>query len=164
MHDALTERESETLSSSLADAISPRGRTGWPRVGEEIAELKRHFAQARTPQDYRNIGNDCVIVLEALSRQGYDAEKHLREGEEEPSIGKTKLRIERFIEDAVPGSDNAQRPSTCKSDDRARSRGEAPGRRESQGGWDRCRLGDLAREHSAPSRRGRLKREQFESL
>jgi len=107
MHDALTERESTTLSSTLADAVSPKGRTGWPRVDEEIAELKRHFSQARTPQDYRNVGNDCVIVLEALSRKVYDADQHLREGEDEPPVAKTKQRIDRFIEDSAPGSDNS---------------------------------------------------------
>ncbi len=107
IHDALAEREGEALSSNLAHPISPRGRTGWSRVDEEVAELHRHFAQARTPQDYRNIGNDCVIVLEALSRQVYAADRHLRDGEEEPPVAKTKLRIDRFIEDAVPGSDNA---------------------------------------------------------
>lgn len=107
MHEALAERESKSLSSTLAGAISPRERTGWPRVDEEIAELKRHFAQARTAQDYRNIGNDCVVVLEALSRQVYEANRHLRDGEEEPPVAKTKARIERFIEDALPGADNA---------------------------------------------------------
>ena len=107
IHDALAEREGEVLSSSLARPVSPRRRTGWSRVDEEVAELHRHFAQARTPQDYRNIGNDCVIVLEALSRQVYAANCHLRDGEEEPPVAKTKLRIDRFIEDAVPGSDNA---------------------------------------------------------
>jgi hypothetical protein len=107
MHDALTERESEELSSTLADPISPRGRTGWTRVDEEVAELRRHFAQARTPQDYRNVGNDCVIVLEALSRQVYDSDMHLRDGEDEPPVAKSKQRIERFIEDAASGSDNA---------------------------------------------------------
>jgi len=70
--------------------------------------LKRHFAQAKTPQDYRNIGNDCVIVLEALSREVYDPDRHLREGEEEPPVAKTKMRIDRFIEDVASGRDNAK--------------------------------------------------------
>jgi hypothetical protein len=107
LHDELTERETHSLESNLADPISPRGRTGWARVDEEVAELRRHFAGARTPQDYRNVGNDCVTVLEALSRQVYDPDKHLRDGEEEPPIGKTKQRIGRFVEDTAPGSDAA---------------------------------------------------------
>jgi len=42
-----------------------------------------------------------VIVLEALSRQVYDVDQHLRDGEEEPPVAKTKQRIDRFVEDAL---------------------------------------------------------------
>jgi hypothetical protein len=91
MHDALADRETHDLSSGLAEPVSPRGRTGWTRIDTEIAELRRHFANASTPQDYRNVGNDCVIVLEAVSREIYDSAQHLRDGEEEPPIANTKL-------------------------------------------------------------------------
>jgi hypothetical protein len=107
LHDQLADMESRALSSTLAEPISPRGRTGWARIDAEIAELRRHFQSAHSPQDYRNVGNDCVNVLEALSAEVYDAERHLREGEEEPSIKSTKKRLERFVEDAIPGSDAA---------------------------------------------------------
>lgn len=106
-HDDLIELESRALASSLTDPISPRGRTGWARVDEEIAELRRHFQSARTPQDYRNVGNDCVTVTEILSREVYDAAAHLRTGETEPPVDKTKQRLERVIEDALPNSENA---------------------------------------------------------
>jgi hypothetical protein len=68
LHDALADLETAALRSTLSTAVSPRGRTGWDRVDAEIAELRRHFQLAQTPQDYRNVGNDCVIVTEALSR------------------------------------------------------------------------------------------------
>lgn len=106
-HDTLIDLETDSLTSSLASAVSPRGRTGWARIDEELSELRRHFQSARTPQDYRNVGNDCVTLLEALSAQVYEADKHLRAGEEEPPIAKTKLRIERFVEDSLPGAGNA---------------------------------------------------------
>ncbi len=106
-HDALIELESRALTSSLASPVSPHGRTGWARVDEEIAELRRHFQSARTPQDYRNVGNDCVTVTEALSAQVYDADIHLRPGEQEPAVEKSKQRLERFVEDALPGAENA---------------------------------------------------------
>ena len=109
LHDRLSELESQTLTASLANPVSPHGRTGWARIDEEIAELRRHFQAARTPQDYRNVGNDCVIVTEALSRQLYDPERHLREGESEPPIANTKQRLERFVEDAAAGSDASLR-------------------------------------------------------
>ena len=107
LHDRLAHMELAALESSLADPISPHPRTGWSAVDTEIGELRRHFNSARTPQDYRNVGNDCVAVTEMLSAQVYDPKWHLRGGEEEPPVAKTKLRIERFIDDAAPGSDNA---------------------------------------------------------
>jgi hypothetical protein len=107
LHDRLADIESAALTSSLAQPVSPRSRTGWARVDEEIAELKRHFRNAQTPQDYRNVGNDCVIVTETLSREAYDPARHLRAGETEPPVANTKQRLERFVEDAAPGPDNA---------------------------------------------------------
>lgn len=107
IHDRLIERESGALDSSLAQPVSPRGRTGWAKVDEELTEMRRHFEIAQTVQDYRNIGNDAVTITEALSRQVYDAARHLRDGEEEPAIGKTKQRLERFVEDALPGRESS---------------------------------------------------------
>lgn len=107
LHDQLVELETRALSSTLAQPVSPRPVTGWSRVDAELAELRRHFQNARTEQDYRNVGNDCVIVTEELSRQVYDPQTHLRAGEEEPPVAKTKIRIERYIEDAVSGRENA---------------------------------------------------------
>lgn len=107
LHDELTDLETSALTSSLAGAVSPRGRTGWSTLDNEIAELRRHFRAATTPQDYRNVGNDCVIITEALSRTVYRADTHLRPGEEEPPVANTKQRLDRFIEHSLPGADNA---------------------------------------------------------
>ena len=108
LHDRLVELETRTLSSTLAQPISPHPVTGWARVDAEVAELRRHFQNARTEQDYRNVGNDCVILTEELSRQVYDPKLHLRAGEEEPAVDKTKNRIGRYIEDTVSGPENAE--------------------------------------------------------
>lgn len=107
VHDQLIEMESRSLSSALAQPVSPRPTTGWAKVDEELAEIRRHFQMAKTPQDYRNVGNDCVIVTEALSRQVYDPKIHLRDGEEEPPVAQTKNRIDRYIEDSLTGPENA---------------------------------------------------------
>lgn len=106
LHDQLADLEAQALSSTLATPISPHARTGWAAVDTEISELRRHFMGARTPQDYSAVGNDCVRVTEALSRQVYDATRHLRAGEEEPPVDKTKQRLGRFVEDAASGGDN----------------------------------------------------------
>ncbi len=107
LHDQLADVEQKALESSLVDPISPHARTGWAAVDTEISELRRHFLSARTPQDYRAVGLGCVSVTEALSRQVYDPARHLREGEDEPPVPKTKQRIGRFIDDAARGPDNA---------------------------------------------------------
>jgi hypothetical protein len=107
IHDQLIEVESGAMTSSLAQPVSPRGRTGWAKVDEELTEMRRHFEIAQTSQDYRNVGNDATMVIEALSRQVYDPSKHLRDGEEAPAVGKTKPRLERFVEDALPDRDSA---------------------------------------------------------
>lgn len=107
LHDQLAVLEQRSLTATLADPISSHKRTGWPGVDTEISELRRHFQNARSTQDYRNIGLDCVAVTESLSAQIYDPARHLRDGEEEPPVANTKQRLERFVEDAVPGSENA---------------------------------------------------------
>lgn len=108
LHEHLADMEANALTSSLADAVSPHGRTGWARVDAEIAELKRHFAIARTEQDHRNVGNDCVIITEALAKIVYDPAIHVSDDEEPLPAGKTKQRLDRFVVTALPGSDNAE--------------------------------------------------------
>jgi hypothetical protein len=94
------------LSSTLADSVSPHEQLGWPRVDTELGELRRHFREARTPQDYRGVGNDCVHVLEALSAHVYDSDAYTPEGEDDPPVQKTKLRIDRYISHKLAGADN----------------------------------------------------------
>jgi hypothetical protein len=102
LHLRLIRLEEQSLEA-LASPISPRAELGWPAVDEEIRELRRRFATASTPQDYKNIGNSCVGVLEALGGTVYDRERHRREGESVPPRDKTDLRIGRYIEDSLSG-------------------------------------------------------------
>lgn len=97
LHDQLADIQAVAFRSDLAMPVGDRPRTGWTRVDAEVAELRRHFQAARTPQDYRNVGNDCVIVLERLSEAAYDPVRHLESGEEEPPVAKTKARLERVV-------------------------------------------------------------------
>jgi hypothetical protein len=108
LHDKLAELEVRSLTSSLAQPITPHVGTGWARVDAEIAELRRHFQHARTEQDHRNVGNDCVIITEVLSATVYDSTKHLREGETEPPVSNTKQRLDRYVDVALPGSHNVE--------------------------------------------------------
>lgn len=106
LHNQLVERENRAVESTLAESISSHTATGWYRVDAEITELRRHFAIARTPQDHRNVGNDCVAVLEALSAAVYDPAIHLRDDEEEPKVSDTKKRFDRYVEVSMAGAEN----------------------------------------------------------
>ncbi|MFI7531431.1 hypothetical protein [Nocardia salmonicida] len=112
----------ENSLDMLADPVTPPAATGWARVDVEIQELRRRFQTATTPQDYRALGTNCVGVLEALSRIVYDSAVHLRNGEDVPSVDKTKMRIGRFIDDAAAGQDNEKiRGLLIKANDLAQS-------------------------------------------
>lgn len=103
LHQELERREDDALKGELAEPISPRKATGWAHVDIEIAELRRHFHGAKTQQDYRNIGNDVVMVLERLSEAAYEPSRHLRIGEIEPPVAQTKNRLTRIVETDFPG-------------------------------------------------------------
>ena len=107
LHERLAVLEQRALTSTLAQPVTSHPRTGWPSIDTEINELRRHFQNARTAQDYRAVGLDCVAVTEALSAQVYDAARHLRYGETEPPVANTKQRLERFVEDTATGANNA---------------------------------------------------------
>ncbi len=108
IHAQLERMEEDRMENALARSISPRSSTGWPAVDVEIAELRRHFNAARTASDYRNIGTDCVAIVEALSRTVYDPAKHLRAGETPLPYDKTKQRLGRYIEVALTGKENEE--------------------------------------------------------
>ena len=88
LHDELAVLEQRSLTAILADPVSAHKRTGWPGVDTEISELRRHFQTARTAQDYRNVGLDCVSITESLRRAG------LRPGEAPPRRRGGALRRE----------------------------------------------------------------------
>lgn len=108
VHDRLAELHLAAYQSDLATPAGDKVRSGWPGVDEELGELRRHFQAATTPQDYRNIGNDCVIVLERLSEAAYVPERHLPEGQEEPPVSSTKLRFEQIIEAELQGPSKSE--------------------------------------------------------
>jgi len=108
VHETLADLEAGAIGATLAEPATSHTRTGWTRVDEEIAELRRHFQASRTPQDYRNVGNDCVIITERLSEVAYDPARHLPEAAEEPPVGSTKARLDRVVEVELPGPGNAE--------------------------------------------------------
>lgn len=106
VEDELDRQENAQFRASLAEGVSPHTELGWPQVDEELNELRRRFRTATTTQDYRDVGNRCVAALETISRTVYDPARHLRPGEEEPAPDKTKIRLDRYVEDSLAGPEN----------------------------------------------------------
>lgn len=98
--------EQASDQGALASAVSPYEELGWPEVDREIEALRARFRSAQNEADYRDVGNRSVAVLEALSRVLYDPQKHLRDGESEPPVDKTAIRLGRYVEDSLSGSDH----------------------------------------------------------
>jgi hypothetical protein len=107
VHQALDDRDVASLSINLVRPITPHSGVGWPQVDAAIDEMRKHFAAARTGQEYSNVGNDAVAVLEELSRTLYRHEAHGQPGEPEPPVDQTKTRLDSFITVAMPGKENA---------------------------------------------------------
>ncbi|MFZ0121073.1 MAG: hypothetical protein WAN20_09275 [Pseudonocardiaceae bacterium] len=108
-------RVEQDLYEDLAYPVSPRSATGWPDVDTEIKELRRRFASCSTPQDYRSLGTYCMGVIESVSRVAYKPELHVRDGETELPPDKTKLRLDRVVEMALPGRRNEELRSLAKA-------------------------------------------------
>lgn len=103
----LDRREDLSDKANLATAISPHTKLGWDIVDDRIEALRRRFVQAQISEDYSDVGNRAVALLEALADQVYDPAKHVRAGEEPLAYGKTKDRFDRYIEESLPGASNA---------------------------------------------------------
>lgn len=79
----------------------------WVKVDEEIQALKRNFSTARSPHDFRNVGNDCVAVLIRLGSLVYSDEVHSAYGDDMPPTDASKLRLDRYVEQKLKGPLNA---------------------------------------------------------
>ncbi len=114
-HLHLARLEDGEIVSTLARPVTSHPGTGWSKVDDEINELRRHFQVARSQQDYRNVGNDCVAVLERLSDVVFDPARDLDEGEEMPPVTSTKQRFDRVIERTAQGPTNAEIRKVARS-------------------------------------------------
>lgn len=109
--------ENSTMEGILVEGSSPLDPGLWTQVDEEIRALRDKFSSARTASDFSDIGNRAVRIVETLSDLLFDPEKHLREGEDPTaySKAKTKNRLDRIIENELPGAQNEALRSFAKS-------------------------------------------------
>lgn len=122
-----------SAAPQLAEPVSPRDSTGWQAVDEEVTALRRRFREAVTAADYRAVGLHAVGVLEAVGDHVHDPALDLREGEVSLSREKSKARLERYLERALPGPGQAElRALARKAIEVAQAvkHGAAPSRRD----------------------------------
>lgn len=105
---ALEAAQDQAAVNELTRGISPRRELGWPAVDDQIEQLRQRFATAATPVDYKDVGNRCVGVLEALSALVYDPAVDCPAGAHTPPIDKTDLRIGAYVDRRLPGSANEE--------------------------------------------------------
>lgn len=108
IQNQLEEAEERQFLGELTEGISPHGDLGWTDVDDHISQLRQRFRSASTPVDYKDVGNRCVGVLEALSAHVYDPEVHCRPGLSEPPVDKTDIRIGAYIDHRLPGKSNEE--------------------------------------------------------
>ncbi len=82
-------------------------RDQWVSVEAEISALRGNFAKATSPQDFRNVGNDCVAVITRLAQIVYTEEIHASYDGPMPSRDDTKERLIRFVDHRLEGSSNS---------------------------------------------------------
>ena len=92
----LANLEEEEFQRTLAEPVSSPVGPWWRDVDDEIAGLRRSFASASTAQQYSNLGNSCVRILEAVGEAVHDPAQHLQPGESPLARDKVKERITRF--------------------------------------------------------------------
>lgn len=108
VQDVLAEAEEKAFIGELTEGISPHKQLGWTDVDDHIAQLRQRFRSASTPVDYKDVGNRCVGVMEALSAHVYDPALHCPPGETEPPVDRTDIRIGAYIAQRLPGKENEE--------------------------------------------------------
>lgn len=108
VQDELDEADEQQFIGELTEGISPHKDLGWTDVDDHIAQLRQRFRSASTAVDYKDVGNRCVGVLEALSAHVYNPEVHCPPGATEPPVDRTDIRIGAYIDQRLPGKSNEE--------------------------------------------------------
>jgi len=88
----------------------------WQKIKDEITQLRKRYATAKTHQDFSAVGTACVRIIEGLSRVAYNHSIHGDEKDSpEPPVGKTNIRLERVIVVGLSGKENAELRTLAKS-------------------------------------------------
>ena len=154
--EALERAQDQAFVNELTRGVSPRKELGWPLVDDQIEQLRHRFATASTPVDYKDLGNRCVGVLEALSALVYEPDLDCPAGAQPPPADKTDLRIGAYIDRRLPGSANEELRGLVKKGLRALAQDEALTPSRPNRHWHRRRRCHPARKHPASAQRSPL--------
>jgi hypothetical protein len=77
--------------------------TGWPRLDQQIARLRRLWREADDPDAYNGVGLQCLKILTTLGHVVFDSARHLLPGEKEPGPDDAKKRVGYFLRRVASG-------------------------------------------------------------
>jgi hypothetical protein len=86
------------IERHIFQPLNSGGIVSWSQIKNEVDELRRHVSSSSSAADLRNIGNDCVSILEKLSEASYIHAIHGIGHEDEPPVAKTKIRLSSAVE------------------------------------------------------------------
>lgn len=115
VYEEIDRLEEQAFQDELAEGVSPHKQLGWPEVDGYVDQLRQRFRSAGSPADYKDVGNRCVGVLEALSRVVYDPDVHCPAGQDVPPTEKTNIRIGAYVDQRLPGQANKTLRATVKN-------------------------------------------------
>jgi hypothetical protein len=95
---SLDEMQIRAVGRSLFQSLNSGGIASWHNIKNEVDELRRHVSSSNSSADLRNIGNDCVAILEKLSEVTYIHAIHGAGHDDEPAVSKTKIRLSALVE------------------------------------------------------------------
>lgn len=106
VHERISKLLDSPFENRLVETVHSPKR--WAQLHLEVQSLRQTASKAKTHQDFRKVGSDCVAVLETLSAVAFNPERHLIAGEVEPPKDKVIVRLDRVIEIELAGSDNSK--------------------------------------------------------
>lgn len=116
-------RQFEPLLEALDEpadrqVLEPIGlpQTGWDRVDQDIAELRKNAAGATSGHDRGAVGRLCREVLVSVAKTAYDEDRHgpLSEREEGAGGGTVMRKLEAILAKEASGSSHAELRSVLR--------------------------------------------------
>jgi hypothetical protein len=80
--------------------------TGWDRVDRCLFKIRQRLNEARTEEEYQEVGLLCREALISLAQSVYEADRHQTTDGVTPSGADARRMLDAFISAELPGSSN----------------------------------------------------------